>query len=213
MGNRAPIGTEGKKIETFSDFNRTDKEIIFEGQSKSFQEQFVLIGKARRACSLKESRWALTRRSCTNSSTKPPPPPVLSCKHQCRWLIVKYPEDNCPHGEVGDVQPSLRQMGNLCLSDSKTNNCRSKTPTDVADAASCIYDDEECKSTHAYRAGKTTCRHCTKLKAAGEGNNCNADFRCGRFGTYTLKFVVSDGCQEASTEQTVTCRCETRPSI
>jgi len=211
--SRAAIGTEGKKTETFTDFNRTDKEIIYDGTTKSFKEQFVLIGKARRACQLKESRWALTRRSCTNSSTKPPPPPVLSCTHQCRWLIVKYPEDNCPHGEVGEVQPSAKELAKLCLSTSKTNGCKSDTPTNVATAAKCTYDDEECKPGHPFRAGKTRCEHCTTLMASGEGNTCDAEFKCGRFGTYTLKFVVNDGCQEAFNYQTVTCRCESRPLV
>jgi hypothetical protein len=240
---RQAIGTDGKKTEVFQDFNRTDKEIIYDGASKSFAgQEFVLIGKARRACVLKESRWALTRRSCTNSSTKPPPPPTASCKHQCRWLIVKYPEDNCPYGEEGAVQHSERPSytrpanpdENLCLSTDKKNGCTAKTAalrTTVATQAKCAqFKDEECEDKHPFRAkdkdGKVLnpCRHCTDRKPADEGNTCDAQFKCGRFGTYTLKFVVSDGqilpdgtykagCQSAFDYQIVTCRCETRTII
>jgi len=191
-----------KKVEKFDDSKRTDKEIIYDGATKTFLEQFVLIGKANKACLLKESRWALTRRTCTTSSTKPPPPPVLSCTHQCRWLIVKYPEDSCPAGEAGEVQASDTEIQSLELSHAWAKK-------DKADQAKCgDYNDAECAATK--RGG---CEHCTNFEAAPADKNCPVSFKCGRFGTYTLKMVVNDGCQEASEYTTVTCRCESRRII
>merc|ERR1711998_149045 len=42
---------------------------------------------------------------------------------------------------------------------------------------------------------------------------CEATFTCGQYGTYKLRMTVYDGCQAVHTYTTVTCRCETRPTV
>jgi len=51
------------------------------------------------------------------------------------------------------------------------------------------------------------------LPATATTDRCQATFECKTAGTYGLQLVVSDGCQIATSNTQVICRCSTRPVI
>jgi len=96
----------------FVDSGLSTREVIYDGTSKSFQDMFMITGRALQPCSLKQFRWSLTKRSCTSSATSAPPPPtaLTTCKHRCRWHVIKEP---CTKGkEVENTRPSDRKEYN-----------------------------------------------------------------------------------------------------
>lgn len=214
-------------------------EVIFDGNTGKFEDMFLITGKALRPCSLKSFRWSLTRRTCTSSANAAPPPPTISsaCTHRCRWHVIEEP---CTKGKgpVAGLEPSLRaskdEQGSFSLvgpdgiqaplascNSGETGQMHASSHTGTGLPAHnrnlTLLNPAANWGDSGWGAQGDTSLGCTNEQktttdSAGLGE-CTASFTCGQYGTYKLRMTVYDGCQAVHTYTTVTCRCETRPTV